>query len=205
MKLSLLAALGLIAVSCYSAPSAEAQGFSIDTKKLQKPQTQFYKGELQILDAGPAVKDLRTAPQGPNNVVLNLAPLPATPGSTMVVNLGSPGGAAPGGQGVPAGQFVVDPLRAPAGFMSNMNSLKSPVGLPSGHTTNRLGNSAIGNVHGQLKTPARPFSTQPAQAQPQLVASRYQPYKTGQSISSGSNMQTSVGLSGRILTARKSK
>lgn len=209
MKLS-LALLGLVAVSCLSACPAIAQenqgaGFPVDTKQLQQPVMRHSRPQIQIIDTSPIITDKRQPPQGPNNLILNIAPLQPSAGTTTVINVGQPGSAASGTPVAGPGQVMINLDRPPSGLQSNMNSLKSPVGLPNGTTTNRLGHSAIGKVAGTLKPAARPAAQQPLGrlATPASNTPAMYPQSRPAGVSSSSQMTATTSTSARLLQQKQ--
>jgi len=109
-----------------SAQHANSKGgfYNYKPGDLQKVEKRHYKGEIQIIDDTPDVKDFRRPKESGPTYQINLAPLPNSEGGGVGVN----GGGSGGGR---SPVINLTPTRdgrllAPAGMESNMNSLKAP-------------------------------------------------------------------------------
>ncbi len=118
------------------AQHAKANGgfYKYKPGELQKPEWRQYKGEVQIIDDTPDVKDFRKPKdQGPTYQI-EIPPMQNQQGGGVGINGGGNGmGGSPVIKLRPSNDGR---LLAPAGSESHMNSLKAPSGnLPSGTST----------------------------------------------------------------------
>lgn len=158
-----LALLGLWAVTLPAdAQHANAKGgfYNYKPGELQKPQWRQYKGEIQIINDNPDVKDF-TKPDAPAPIYqIQLPNHQAPQGGGLGINGGNSGGTAP-----PVIQLTPtrdNRLLAPAGMESNMNSLRSPLqNLAPGVTT---------GVHSNMRPPqTKPSSLTPKSGKHELL------------------------------------
>jgi len=137
----------------------------------------WYKApiEVQIINDGPRVNDLRT--QEVNRTFdIRIRPLPPAQESTTVIDPDGPGNSVGGMQtGAPA-TIRINTNRPPrSGFESNIpaSGPRRPSGLPIGSTTNRLAGQPF--VQGSMLHPAV-SKPKPANASKPAVPSRTETY-----------------------------
>lgn len=199
MILSLLSILSLTLPA--NAQNANAKGgfYNYKPGELQKPQWRQYKGEIQIVDDKPDVKDF-TKPGAPAPIYqIQIPNHPAAQGGGMSVNGGSGGGTTP--QVINLTPTRDNRLLAPAGMESNMNSLRSPSqNLAPGVTT---------GVHSNMRPPqTKPSSLIPKSEKNELLnktkeqkmlaaPSTYKEYEKLNGNAAGSNT-SSTKLTGEL-------
>jgi hypothetical protein len=211
-KLAKSLSLALTALTLAGAP-ALAQGFKVDTKKLD--QAKFYNAprEIQITDERPVVRDFRTGDPGPSTMEINLPPVVNGQGTHTVY--GSPSGNA--GQGMApyrtTNQNMPNNMLAPASAMHQSNiGARPPLGaaLPDGKN---IGVHTKQAVSGTMSPPRRNVATNnAAQSRPvatTTVPKSYASYASpGNGSASNSNVvQTNVAgkVTSPLITRLKSK
>lgn len=204
LVISLLSAISVFNFSLpVRAQHAKANGgfYKYKPGELQKPEWRQYKGEVQIIDDTPEVKDFRKPKdQGPTYQI-EIPPMQNQQGGGVGIN---------GGGNSAAGQSPVikltpsrdNRLLAPPGSESHMNSLKAPSGnLPSGTST---------GIHSNMLPPqGKPSSLTPKSGKHELlnkvspkvqnnsVPSTYKQYEKINVSGAGSN-KSSVSLTGEL-------
>lgn len=204
LVMSLLSALSLLNHAlpvCAQHANSKGGFYKYKPGELQKPEWRQYKGELQIIDDTPDVKDFRKPKdQGPTYQI-EIPPMQNQQGGGVGIN---------GGGNNNAGQSPVikltpsrdNRLLAPPGTESNMNSLRAPSGnLPSGTST---------GIHSNMRPPqGKPSSLTPKSGKHELlnkvspkvqnnsVPSTYKNYEKINASNADSN-NSSVRLTGEL-------
>lgn len=136
--------------------NAGGGGFiKLDQSKLPPARFTPSPWQIQILDAGPKVSDLRERKQN-QTIQLQIDPLGPEQTQTTVIKVGGgPAGAGTVSGGAP-GTFTLDASRPPAARFDSNITAGGPRGaanpLPNGTTTNRL-MGADANVRGKMSAP----------------------------------------------------
>lgn len=177
-------------VSLVDAQKAQAEGFQVKAKQLDKATWHKAPLQIQLIDNRPRVTDHRQASEEPTYLI-NVPPVQQGQSPTQVINVGG----APG-----SGGTLINASKLPAaGFGSNIpvGGTAKPNNLPSGMSTNRLA--------GTYKAPAaaQPGAFRPAQAKPGQARAPQAPVAmivsrpTGGSVSGGTT--TSANAYGKVL------
>lgn len=181
-----------------NAQHANAKGgfYNYKPGELQKPQWRQYKGEVQIINDTPDVKDF-TKPDAPGPIYqIQLPNHPQPQGGGLGVNGGSAGGGMTQPQVINLTPTRDNRLLAPAGMESNMNSLKTPSqNLAPGVTT---------GIHANMRPPqTKPSTLTPQSGKRELLnraqstPSTYKPYKQLDANGSSSN-KSSTNVTGEL-------
>lgn len=179
---STLSLLNLISFSLpANAQHANAKGgfYNYKPGELQKPQWRQYKGEIQVINDTPDLKDFtKPDPAGPiYQIQIPSHPVPQAGG--LGINGDGTGGGTNQTRVINLTPTRDNRLLAPAGMESNMNSLRAPSrNLAPGVTT---------GIHGDMRPPqTKPSSLTPKSAKHELLnqtketrmPSTYNPYET---------------------------
>lgn len=195
----ILLCLGLVAYAfcqpaAFADPKAGTGSFKIDKDALPDgSKIERARKQIQILDTGPIISDLRRPKQAPDQLIINLGPQQAVPGNTYVY--GDPQAGGGQAQAIPLGNSARDLPNAGFTRYFDPNKASRYSNLPGGgtvgvHPTN---NSPVAHkfVSGSLH-PNQLGKT----VGPELVSAKgYQPY-TGGAAGGGNAVNTSV--SGKV-------
>ncbi|MBP7863401.1 hypothetical protein KA183_17070 [bacterium] len=204
LVMSLLSALSVLNIAlpaCAQHANSNGGFYKYKPGELQKPEWRQYKGQIQIIDDTPEVKDFRKPKdQGPTYQI-EIPPIQNQQGGDFGINGGSNG---MGGSPIIKLRPTNDKrLLAPGGTESNMNSLRAPSGnLPSGTST---------GIHSSMQAPqGKPSALTPKSGKRELlnragspkvqnnsVPSKYKEYEKINASGAGSN-SSSTSLKGEM-------
>jgi hypothetical protein len=204
LVMSLLSAMSVLNFAlpvCAQHANSKGGFYNYKPGELQKPEWRQYKGEVQIIDDTPDVKDFRKPKdQGPAYQI-EIPPIQNQQGGDFGINGGGNG---MGGSPVIKLRPTNDKrLLAPGGTESNMNSLRAPSGnLPSGTST---------GIHSNMRPPqGKPSALTPKSGKRELlnkvsspksqntsVPSTYKQYEKFTTSGAGSN-SSSTSLKGEL-------
>ncbi len=203
-KMHLTALAAVAAFVCSASNGASAQNSSVTMKKGQLQQAGWFKSapQIQIVDDGPVVHDLRTAPAQDQSYQLPIGPAGA--------NGRIPEGGIPLGNGGGPMQMRVAPNNLPqAGFSSNVPARgMGPARALPGTEMGQLGKQYAADQRraAQSSVSARPIgrrSGQSAVAAPNRIASPAAAYSGGYQSSGGGyvapSSSSSTSLRGVLL------